>query len=182
MEKTKSKRLCRVRLPVSFSKNSFTNNFAIGFVMSTKLFRISGIALCAVVMFSAAQFSTTGAAPEDSESAAPEGRQGTQLDFKDDNTAKRLREGTQITDVIGYFRQDGDGATFVADSGREFIGLQNLNLERVVRTLKSTDETKRLRWSVSGLVTEFMNRNFILISRSVYKSTVLPTAPEQVSN
>jgi len=95
---------------------------------------------------------------------------------------RRIREGTTIHDQTGYFRSDGDGATFVTDEGVELGGLPNLNLERIVRTLKTTDEAKSIRWSVSGMVTEFSGRNFLLISRAVYKSTPLPPVPEQLSN
>ncbi|MCA9231475.1 MAG: hypothetical protein KDA57_12545 [Planctomycetales bacterium] len=94
----------------------------------------------------------------------------------------RLREGTTIDSMAGFFRQDGDGATFVTDEGLEFGGLPNLNLERVARTLKGTDESKSVRWRVSGLITEFSGQNFILISRAIYKSTAPPPVPERLSN
>lgn len=93
---------------------------------------------------------------------------------------KRLREGTFVTDQFGFFREDGEGATFVADSGMEFGALPNLNLERVLRLLKSAEEPTSIRWSVSGEVTEFNSRNFLLISRAVYKSAAPPPAPERV--
>jgi len=99
-----------------------------------------------------------------------------------DSTKSRIREGTTVHDQKGYFRQDGDGATFVTDEGWEFGGLSNLNLERVVRTLKTTDDSRSIRWSVSGLITEFSGRNFLLISRAIYKSTPPPPVPEQLSN
>ena len=93
---------------------------------------------------------------------------------------RRLREGTIVSDQTGYFREDGDGATFVADTGIEFGALPNLNLERVVRLLKSADEPNSIRWSVNGEVTEFTGRNFLLISRAVYKSATPPPAPDRI--
>jgi len=99
-----------------------------------------------------------------------------------DSSNRRIREGTTIHDQAGYFRQDGDGATFVTNEELELGGLPNLNLERVVRTLKTVDEPKGIRWSVSGTVTEFLGRNYLLISRAVYKSTPPPPVPEQLSN
>ena len=94
---------------------------------------------------------------------------------------RRLREGTVISDQSGFFREDGDGATFVADSDLEFGALPNLNLERVVRLLKSAEEPNSIRWSVTGKVTEFSGRNFLLISRAVYKSATPPPAPDRVA-
>jgi hypothetical protein len=82
----------------------------------------------------------------------------------------RLREGTKITNRLGRFQQSGDRATFVAEGNLEFGGLPNLNLERVVRMLKSVDEPESIWWSVSGIVTEFSGRNYLLIERAVYKS------------
>ena len=86
-----------------------------------------------------------------------------------------------MSDQTGYFREDGDGATFVADSGWSFGALPNLNLERVVRLLKSTEEPNNVRWSVTGEVTEFSGRNFLLISRAVYKAAMPPPVPDRVA-
>ncbi len=94
---------------------------------------------------------------------------------------RRLREGTVVNDANGFFREDGDGATFVADSGLEFGALPNLNLERVLRLLKSSEEPNSIRWSVSGTVTEFSGRNFLLIRRAIYKSATPPPAPGRIS-
>ena len=94
---------------------------------------------------------------------------------------RRLREGTVINDQTGYFRENGDGASFVSDKGQEFGALQNLNLERVVRLLKNADEPSSIRWSVTGTVTEFSGRNYLLISRAVYKSASPPPAPDRVA-
>lgn len=95
--------------------------------------------------------------------------------------SRRLREGTIISDQIGFFREDGDGATFVADMDMEFGSLPNLNLERVLRLLKDADESSSIRWSVSGKVTEFSGRNFLLITRAVYKSATPPPVPDRVA-
>ena len=97
------------------------------------------------------------------------------------NDGRRLREGTLITDQSGFFREDGDGATFVAESEFEFGALPNLNLERVVRLLKSAEEPSSIRWSVTGTVTEFSGRNFLLISRAIYKSAAPPPIPDRVA-
>jgi hypothetical protein len=92
----------------------------------------------------------------------------------------RLREGTQLTDRLGYFRQNGDSLTFVDEDGRELGGLPNLSLERIIRMLKSVDEPESVKWSVSGTVTEFSGRNYLLISRAVYKAAMFPPVPDAV--
>ena len=98
------------------------------------------------------------------------------------NDTHRLREGTEITGQTGYFRQDGDGAIFVTDDEYELGGLPNLNLERIVRTLKTADDTQTIRWRVNGTVTEFSGRNYLFITRAVYKSAAQPPAPGQITN
>ena len=100
----------------------------------------------------------------------------------EEDAKRRLREGTVLTDEGGRFRQDGDGAVFISEKQIEFVALENLNLERVARTLKGSDESESIRWSVSGMVTEFNGRNFLLITRAVYKSASPPPAPEQILN
>ena len=98
-----------------------------------------------------------------------------------DQILRLIREGTVISGQTGYFRQDGDSAIFVTDDDYELRGLPNLNLERVVRTLKTEDETQTIRWRVSGTVTEFSGRNYLFITRAIYKSAAQPPAPEQLN-
>jgi hypothetical protein len=95
-------------------------------------------------------------------------------------TGTRLREGTQFTDRMGYFRQNGDALTFVDEEGRELGGLPNLSLERIIRMLKSVDDPESVKWSVSGTVTEFSGRNYLLVHRAVYKAAMLPPTPDAV--
>jgi len=94
----------------------------------------------------------------------------------------RLREGSQIDNVVGRFRRSGETLAFVDEDDRELGGLPNLNLERVLRSLKATDEPENVWWSVSGTVTEFSGRNYLLISRAVYKSAAPPPAPETLND
>jgi hypothetical protein len=93
----------------------------------------------------------------------------------------RLREGTRLRDVAGRFRQSGDSLTFIDQENREISGLPNLNLERILRMLKTVEEPESITWSVSGTVTEFSGRNFLLISRAVYKAAAPPPAPESLT-
>jgi hypothetical protein len=100
----------------------------------------------------------------------------------DERRKLRWREGKRLIDHGGHFRQDGDGAVFVSETGHELVALENLNLERVTRTLKASDESESIRWSVNGVVTEFNGRNYLLIQRAVYKSASPPPIPEQILN
>jgi hypothetical protein len=92
----------------------------------------------------------------------------------------RLREGTRLRDVTGRFRQSGDSLTFIDAESREINGLPNLNLERILRMLKTVEEPESITWSVSGSITEFSGRNYLLISRAVYKAAAPPPAPESL--
>jgi hypothetical protein len=94
--------------------------------------------------------------------------------------ALRLREGTQLTNRMGHFKQNGESITFIDDEGRQLGGLPNLNLERITRMLKSVEEPEAVSWSVSGAVTEFAGRNYLLVSRAVYKAATLPPAPDRL--
>ena len=69
--------------------------------------------------------------------------------------------------VIAHYRLD----QLIGDGGMGTVyKAYDLNLERVVRMLKSVDEPESIWWSVSGIVTEFSGRNYLLIERAVYKS------------
>ncbi len=81
---------------------------------------------------------------------------------------------------MGHFKQNGETLSFIDDEGRELGGLPNLNLERIARMLKSVEEPESVSWSVSGTVTEFSGRNFLLVSRAVYKSATAPPAPDRL--
>jgi hypothetical protein len=52
-------------------------------------------------------------------------------------------------------------------------------LERIIRMLKSAEEPDSVSWSVSGVITEFSGRNYLLVTRAVYKTmAALPPTPE----
>jgi hypothetical protein len=93
----------------------------------------------------------------------------------------RLREGTRLRDITGRFRQNGDTLTFIDEQKREIGGLPNLNLERIIRMLKTVEEPESITWSVSGTITEFSGRNYLLISRAVYKAATPPPSPEALA-
>jgi hypothetical protein len=117
--------------------------------------------------------------PEAPEELAPS--RASRADKEDgETTFARLREGTQLTDRLGQFRQDGDAISFIDEEGREFGSLPNLSLERIVSALKGVEEPESVWWSVSGTITEFNERNYILVTRAVYKAAALPPTPDRV--
>jgi hypothetical protein len=120
------------------------------------------------------------AAPEPELSAEANRSPSPPGDEASSSSAHRLREGTQLKDRLGRFRQNGDSLTFIDEDGRELGGLPNLSLERIIRMLKTVEEPDSVKWSVSGTVTEFAGRNYLLVSRAVYKAATLPPAPDAV--
>lgn len=79
---------------------------------------------------------------------------------------ERIREGTEIVDLDGYFRPSGERVNFFsADGKRRLVGLENLNLQRIVRAI--ADDPRQLRWKVSGTVTEYRGANFLLVRQAI---------------
>jgi len=94
---------------------------------------------------------------------------------------ERLREGQKLTDVLGRFKMSGDRATFyVTGSNRRFIGLENLNLARIVNTI-ANDHAATMEWKVSGVVTEFRSSNYLLITKAVRRINSDPSRTARAS-
>jgi hypothetical protein len=145
---------------------------------------ICSIAICVATLLAGARVALN-AQESGTEATEPSYVQSTHV-LEDTSTDKekklRWREGKRLIDHDGHFRQDGDGAIFVSETGHELVALANLNLERVTRTLKASDESESIRWNINGIVTEFNGRNYLLIQRAVYKSASPPPVPEQILN
>jgi len=81
----------------------------------------------------------------------------------------RAREGTEIVDQLGHFQSTGDRVVFsTADGKRRYVGLENLNLERIARAIADSPQT--LQWGVTGTITEYRGTNFLLIHRATLTS------------
>ena len=79
------------------------------------------------------------------------------------------REGTRV-DTVGAFKMAGDRATFrPRDGAVQYQSLENLALERVTGVLANS-RNKDIEWSVTGTLTEFRGRNYLLIERAVVKA------------
>lgn len=81
---------------------------------------------------------------------------------------RQVREGVTLQNEPGSFQIAGDRIAFCpADGADPLLVLENLALERVWRML---EEVGNRPWSVSGTVTEYRGRNFLLIERAVVRS------------
>jgi len=82
---------------------------------------------------------------------------------------KIVLEGVRLHDELGEFKVRGDRAIFISNDGKlQFSGLENRNLERIVR--KIADNPSQLTWAVTGMVTEYKSTNYLLITHAVIKS------------
>jgi hypothetical protein len=120
--------------------------------------------------------------PESASAASADLRPAGGVDAEDSVDVHRLREGTHLNNRVGRFRLNGESLTFVDENDRAMGSLPNLNLERILRVLKAVDEPESIVWSVSGDVTEFSGRNFLLISRAVYKAAAAPPPPDSIKD
>lgn len=80
----------------------------------------------------------------------------------------RLREGTRVSDLVGLVRQTGQRYTFFVEAeGSRFVLLENLMLERIMRS--QTSHPGIVQWKVSGTVTEFQGQNYLLIEHALLR-------------
>src|SRR5690242_17287154 len=75
---------------------------------------------------------------------------------------KVRREGTQLRDEPGRFLASGNRLSFTGADGTNYIGLENLNLERVGKVVAASPDV--VEWFVSGTVTEYQGSNYLLLS------------------
>ncbi len=84
-------------------------------------------------------------------------------------TKKRLREGLKLEGVSGRIEPAGDRFAFVAEnSSARYILLENLNLERIVKMADVYPVP--IRWTISGVITEFEKQNFLFIETATFSS------------
>lgn len=103
----------------------------------------------------------TAALPAESTTAAAEGK-----------AEERAREGTQLLRQLGRFTTTGDRLTFhPAGSEQQFLGLENLALERIGKVLVDRrDQASELQWEVTGVFTEYRGTNYLLVTHALLKS------------
>jgi hypothetical protein len=82
---------------------------------------------------------------------------------------QRQREGTALVDVPGYFKLTGDRATFFpSGSDAHYMGLENLNLERIATAI--SDIPEQIPWIVSGTITEYRGANYLLVTKAILQN------------
>jgi hypothetical protein len=95
------------------------------------------------------------------------------------STTVRQREGNALVDVPGYFKLTGDRATFFPASGDgHYMGLENLNLERIATAI--SDIPEQIPWVVSGSITEYRGTNYLLVTKAILQNA--PAAPGRATN
>jgi hypothetical protein len=78
--------------------------------------------------------------------------------------AVMVREGARIEGRPMRARISGDTLIWQAEDSRQaFETLENLALERVLHAIRN--DTSDRQWTVTGTVTEFQGRNYILLER-----------------
>ncbi len=84
---------------------------------------------------------------------------------EDDSKSSRVREGTEFINQTGFFRFTGDRVAFFTNDGRKrYTVLENLNLERIARTI--LERTDQIEWNVTGTITEFRGTNYLFVRRA----------------
>ena len=81
-----------------------------------------------------------------------------------------LREGTEVRGLISSFDLAGDSATIRSHTGRKIGVLRNLNLQRVLKVLRTSSFPSKISWKVSGVITEYDGKNYLLITHAIRKS------------
>lgn len=77
---------------------------------------------------------------------------------------KLLREGARVESRMMVVRSAADNLIFETEDDKQSLeALENLALERVVQAVRADSSDKR--WLVTGQVTEYRGRNFILLER-----------------
>lgn len=118
--------------------------------------------------------SAESSAPKDSTSGRPSATSDTPAPATKDAQEKlppsHLREGATVTDLVGHFKAAGDRWVFFEEgNSRRLIALENQNLERLSRTM--AESPLPLVWKVTGTITEFRGKNYLLIERAVLRGT-----------
>lgn len=82
----------------------------------------------------------------------------------------RIREGGRVQKQEGSFHLLGDRVLFRPGLASDSLPvLENLALERVMTAIEKSPD---LNWSVSGTITEFRGRNYLLLDRAVIRARV----------
>lgn len=91
---------------------------------------------------------------------------GEQFDANKPGTLRR--EGSTLTEASGEVMPVGNRWAFVGSDQRTYRLHENLALQRIVRSLRRDHADNR--WTVDGKITEFMDENFLELTRATRTS------------
>lgn len=78
---------------------------------------------------------------------------------------KLLREGNAISNETAHCRMSGERLVIeIGEEGRTLTALENLAAQRILEMV--IDDPTEQEWIVTGKITEFQERNFILVERA----------------
>ncbi len=130
-----------------------------------------GLVVAVVASLALWQWSTTACAQQDLthvQQMRGSSRSTALDDPTGENQLQRLREGVSLVDEVGTFSVMGDRIAFQPNDEKLAFGvLENLALERVWKVF---DDTRDRQWCVSGAVTEYRGRNYLLLTRAVLRA------------
>jgi hypothetical protein len=96
----------------------------------------------------------SGQAGEDSETISSTLAEQSQL----------LREGTRVESRLANCRSAGERLLIeFVDDTRQLVALENLASQRVLKAVM--DDASDSKWIINGLITEFQERNYLLLDR-----------------
>jgi hypothetical protein len=81
------------------------------------------------------------------------------------------REGARVIQMTGQFQVNGEIIQFTSsDAKLQITVIQNLMLQRVHQTITETADVKDHDWVINGIITEYRNANFIILTHAVLKT------------
>lgn len=143
--------------------------------MSTSWLSCGSLAMCLLLGAGPGGAEPVGPA-EPPEAAVADGARADLPAAGEPLVAARWREGELLEDQLGTFELLGERVLFTLASRQQALPvLENLALERVTRLL---DQRADCPWVVTGTVTEYRGRNYLLLQRAVMRPTdTRPTRP-----
>jgi hypothetical protein len=92
--------------------------------------------------------------------------QQTETDAKAIDEVTLLREGTRLVEEPAICRSSGDRLLItLGDNSTALVALENLAAQRILKAV--LDDVGDDRWIVGGQITEFQERNYLLLDRVV---------------
>ncbi len=77
--------------------------------------------------------------------------------------SKVMREGSRLESKLMTIRLAGESIVLESDDHQTFEALENLSLERIMQAVRADSGDNN--WIISGQVTEFRGKNYILLDR-----------------